>query len=541
MTDLINRGTIVYPTVQNPKYPNADEVIHNGLLEKKLKSAVDVLLVNPPSPDGGIWIRSQHRVGRRSRENMLWPQVSLAQMAAILHPTYRVKVIDAIAEHMSWKEFAAELDKCMPRYYITQVTAPTLENDMYGAFLAKERHAVTIAFGTHVTPVPRETMRSFPDLDFAIVGEPDLTVRDLIDHLERKINKRPLQIKGLFEKHDSKYETQSGKNGKIQLNRIKGLAWRNGSEIVINEARPFIPDLDDLPIPMHELLPLQKYRMPLIKGPFSFVVPSRGCPNQCIFCIKHVTYQYGVRLRSTDNIMKELWKLKKLGVNNVNMYSDLFTTNRKQVMELCKAMIEQNIKMKWFCNSRVDFVDLEMLTMMKKAGCWLIAWGLESGSEKVLKNARKGIVPEQGMKALALARKAGIKNWGYFIIGLPGETVDTIRETIDFSKKLPLDFALFHIAAPYPGTPFFFEVVNNKWFRKGTRWEQVDMDKETVLDYPNLSAEQLEYWQKRAFLEWVLRPGPILTFAKMIVLSPSTIHHAASAAVQHLKWALLGK
>jgi radical SAM superfamily enzyme YgiQ (UPF0313 family) len=458
-------------------------------------------------------------------------------MAAILHPTYKVRIIDAIAEHMGWKEFASQLDKYAPRYYVTQVTAPTLENDMYGAFLAKARYAVTIAFGTHVTPVPRETMRAFPDLDFSLIGEPDLTLRDLIDHLDAKIDKRPLQIRKLFDKHDPKYTPCLDKSGKINFSDIKGLAWRKGSEIVINEPRPFVPDLDDLPIPMHELLPLEKYRMPLIRGAFSFVVPSRGCPNQCIFCIKHVTYQYCVRLRSPENIMKELWKLKKLGVNNVNMYSDLFTTNRKQVMELCKQMVEQNINMKWTCNSRVDFVDLEMLRTMKKAGCWLIAWGIESGSEKILKNSRKGITPEQSMKALTLAKKARIKNWGYFIIGLPGETVETIRETIDFSKKLPLTLALFHIAAPYPGTPFFFDVVRNKWFRKGTRWEQVDMDKETVLDYPNLSAEQLEYWQKRAFREWVLRPGPLLTFAKMVVLSPSTIRSAVSAAVQHLKWA----
>ena len=102
-------------------------------------------------------------------------------------------------------------------------------------------------------------------------------------------------------------------------------------------------------------------------------------------------------------------------------------------------------------------------------------------------------------------------NWGYFIIGLTGETEDTIKQTIQFAKKLPLDIALFHIAAPYPGTPFFFEVIEKNWFRPGTRWEQVDMDKETVLDYPNLPAEKLMYWQKRAFREWALRPGPAFT------------------------------
>ncbi len=121
--------------------------------------AVDVLLVNPPAPDGGIWIRSQHRVGRRSRENMIWPQVSLAQLAALLAPDYTVAIIDAIAERMSWTTFEKLVRAYQPRYYVTQVTAPTLQNDMYGCFVARSLDARTIAFGTHVTPMTRETMQ----------------------------------------------------------------------------------------------------------------------------------------------------------------------------------------------------------------------------------------------------------------------------------------------------------------------------------------------------------------------------------------------
>jgi radical SAM superfamily enzyme YgiQ (UPF0313 family) len=159
-------------------------------------------------------------------------------------------------------------------------------------------------------------------------------------------------------------------------------------------------------------------------------------------------------------------------------------------------------------------VDEELLKLMGQAGCILISWGIESGNELVLKRAHKGYKMEQAHKALKWAKAAGIKNWGYFIIGLPGETVETIQETMAVSKKLPLDIALFHVAAPYPGTPFFFEVVENNWFRSGTNWEEVDMDQATVLDYENLKAEDLLYWQKRAFREWAFRPGPILTMLK---------------------------
>ena len=531
-----NLGNRKLPDVPEANFPNADQIVRQGIdLHSHTEEEVDILLVNPPSPDGGIWIRSQHRVGRRSRENMIWPQVSLAQMGALLVPTYSIKIIDAVAEKMDWPEFTALLERYHPKYYFTQVTAPTLENDMYGTFLARSRGAVSIAFGTHVTAIPMETMRAYPSLDYILRGEPDLTLRDLIDHLENKIDERPEVVRNLFSKENG-YRFSFDLDGKVNLAGIRGLVWREGNKITVNPTRPFIEDLNDLPIPLHELLPLQKYRMPSIKGPFTFIVSSRGCPGGCTFCIKHLSYQYSVRLRSPEKIMEELWVLKKLGINNIHMYSDLFTVSREQVVELCKLMIEQNINIKWMCNSRVDFVDQEMLDLMGKAGCWLISWGIESGSEKILKNVHKGITTEKVARALNWSKKAGIMNWGYFIIGLPGETEESIQETISFAKKLPLDIALFHVAAPYPGTPFFFEVVEKGWFRPGTRWEQVDMDKGTVLDYPQISSERLQYWQKKAFWQWAFRPKPLFTYLKMVLSDVSTIKSAISVGLQHLNW-----
>ncbi|HQU37505.1 MAG TPA: radical SAM protein, partial [Anaerolineales bacterium] len=440
-------------------------------------------------------------------------------------------------ERMGWHEFTQLLDKYQPKYYLTQMTAPTLENDIYGCFLAHARGAKTIAFGTHITPIPVETMRPYPSLDFALVGEPDLTIRDLLDHLEGKIGERSPQITQMFTKHDATYRPSLNGDGPVNMHGIKGIAWRKGEEVILNFPRPFVAELDDMPIPMHELLPLQSYRMPLIKGPFTFIVTSRGCPAGCTYCIKHVSYQYATRLRSPKLIMEELWYLKKLGINNIHMYADLFTVSRDQVVELCQMMIDEKIGIKWTCNSRVDYVDEEMLMLMGKAGCRLISWGIESGNEQILKHARKGAYPDKAERALRWAKKAGIMNWGYFIIGLPGETEATIRDTINFSKKLPLDIALFHVAAPYPGTPFFFEVVKNKWFRPGTRWEQVDMDKGTVLDYPNMPAEKLLYWQKRAFREWAFRPGPALTYLKMLMYDWSTMKTALNVGLQHIFWA----
>jgi anaerobic magnesium-protoporphyrin IX monomethyl ester cyclase len=528
--------TIVLPMV----HPDTDVVAQQSAAARGEQSLVDVLLVNPPTPDGAIWIRSQHRVGRRSRENMIWPQVSLAQMAALLQPTYSVRVVDAVAERMDWKTFEALVRKERPRYYVTQLTAPTLQNDLYGTFLAKTVGAVTMAFGTHITPMPRETLKPYPSLDYGLRGEPDLTLRDLIDHLEGNQFSRPEAIQTLFSKHDATYEPKRLtplESGQPDLSAMRGLVWRRSGEVVVNPDRPFIADLDDLPMPRYDLLPLQKYRMPLLKGPFAFIVTSRGCPAGCTYCIKHVSYGPTMRLRSPKKLVEEIIELGRLGVHNIHMYADLFTVNRTQVVGLCEEILATGLKIKWTCNSRVDFVDREMLALMAKSGCHLISWGLESGDKAILAHARKGVDPDRAHASLQWAKEVGIKNWGYFIIGLPGETVETIKSTIAFSKALPLDIALFHIAAPYPGTPFFLEVAKNRWFRAGTRWEEVDMDESTVLDYPDLRAEQLEYWQKRAFREWAMRPGPMFTYLKMLCSDLNTVRSALNVGLQHLRWA----
>jgi anaerobic magnesium-protoporphyrin IX monomethyl ester cyclase len=229
-------------------------------------------------------------------------------------------------------------------------------------------------------------------------------------------------------------------------------------------------------------------------------------------------------------------KLVNLGVRKIHMYTDLFTVNRDHVMGICQDILDRKLPIRWTCNSRVDFVDLELLQQMRRAGCWMISWGIESGEPEMLKRMHKGITLEKVEKALSWAKEAGIMNWGYFIIGLPGETEASIRKSIDFAKRLPLDLILFHIAAPHPGTPFFFEVVENGWFRPGTRWEDVDMDRSTVLDYPNLKAEDLERWARRAFREWAFRPKPMLTYLRLLLGDPSLITSAARIGLETLGW-----
>ena len=544
-----NRGTGIRQVPTRSAAPLADALVmrHDAIAE-----GLDVLFVNPPAPDGGIWIRSQHRVGRRSREGMIWPQVSLAQMAA-LFADLDVGVVDAIPHRMTWPAFAEILEERQPRYYVTQVTAPTLRNDMYGVFLAKALGATTIAFGTHVTPLPEATMRDFPALDYVLRGEPELTLRELVDTLDHAETsdgeptsywpalqpQQAAQMHRLYADAHPAWEpawTQGGTRDQ-QLTRIKGLVWRRQGQICINPDRPLISNLDNLPLPRHDLLPLQRYRAPLVGGPYTFVVTSRGCPGHCRFCIKHVSYGESVRFRSPEHVLAEIEQITRLGVRDVHMYADLFTVSREHVMGICEGLQRLERPIRWTCNSRVDFCDQEMLQAMARAGCWMISWGIESGDPDMLRRMRKGTTLEAIEQAVRWSREAGIKNWGYFIIGLPGETEASIRRTIDLAKRLPLDLALFHIAAPHPGTPFFFEVVENGWFRPGTQWEAVDMDRSTVLDYPNLSAEELVRWAQRAFREWALRPGPLWTYVKMLATSPSLWGTAAEIGLESLGWA----
>lgn len=564
-----NLGTKPLRPLPQANFPDVDRVLSLLPAAARPAGAVDVLLVNPPAPDRGIWIRSQHRVGRRSRENMIWPQVSLAQLAALLHPDYSVEIVDAIPGRMSWDDFEQLLAAKRPRYYVTQVTAPTLTNDMRGTFLARSMGARTIAFGTHVTPMPRQTLDAFPTLDFVLRGEPELTLRELVDTLEVEDGRWKL-AEGEPRQADGGWRMADGRSPDLELwtrletmyrdtdpgwrpaweskpdagptelphrlASILGLVWRAPSgEVRINPDRPFIRNLDDLPLPLHRLLPWDRYRAPSIRGPYTFIVTGRGCQAGCKFCIKHVSYGAGVRVRSPENVLQELRLLWDMGLRNVHMYSDAFTASREQVMGICQGMIREGLKFRWLCNSRVDYVDPEMLRAMKQAGCWMISWGIESASADIRQRVHKGTTEEKIERALRWSKQAGIMNWGYFIIGLPGETEETIRETIALSKKLPLDLALFHIAAPYPGTPFFFEVVENGWFRPGTTWEEVDMDESTVLDYPQLKAEQIEYWARRAFREWAMRPRPLLTFVKSLN-SWQAAKSAFNAAWQALGW-----
>lgn len=469
--------------------------------------SIDILLVNPPSADDSIIIRDVNRSGRKTREHMIWPQTNLAYLASMVRNQFSVKIIDAIAENINWDKFKQILREKAPRYVVSNVISTTLTNDMYTMFFAKSLGAVTIGMGPHLTDRPEESLIKFPSLDFAIMGEPELTFEELINALEN--------------------------NGSLES--VKGIAFRIGTnDVQINEERPFIENLDDLPMPAHDLLPLKKYRMPFF-GNYTFIVAGRGCPYKCIFCRQNVMWKSVVRMRSADSLLKEVKYLLGLGLGNIMFQADTFTANKDMVKELCRKIIGEGLCFRWVCNTHIATIDKEMVDLMKQAGCWMIAPGIESCSNKVLKNIRKQITVKQIYEVVEMIHKAGIEVWGYFVYGLPGDTKDTLEENTRCALKLPLDMANFAIAAPYPGTQFHNQAVENNWL-VASNWEDYDQNDSAIVDYGHLKPDDIIKAIKKANLKFFSRPKHAWRVFKEIFRDFGMAKDLFKIFIEHLTW-----
>lgn len=467
---------------------------------------LDVLFINPPSPDRHLYIRDINRSGRRTREGMIWPQTNLAYLAAVMERgAYSVEIVDCIAEKMKWRSFEQVLKNKTPKYAVIEIISSTLTNDIHTATLAKALGCVTIGIGPHVTDKPEETLQSFPDLDYLIRGEAEITLFELIDSLENEKD----------------------------VSGIKGIALRHDQRVQVNDERPFIENLDDLPFPLHHCLPLKKYHRPFF-GRYTFVVTSRGCPYQCIFCRQIVMWKGKYRQRSANSVFEEISKLKELGVQTVLLHADTFTVKRDWVIDLCKKIVDADLKIRWACNTHAARIDREMVQWMKKAGCFMIAPGIETGSQTILDSIKKELSVEQIRSAVQIIHEEGIEVWGYFVFGLPGETKETIQETIKLSLELPLDMANFAIAAPYPGTEFFKMAQENGWL-VSTNWEDFDQNYSAIISYENLSNEEIMDAVRIANRRWFFRPKPILKFLVEMLKDRRSFVSISQIMLDHLR------
>jgi radical SAM superfamily enzyme YgiQ (UPF0313 family) len=310
---------------------------------------------------------------------------------------------------------------------VVGITAVTMTFDNAVGILADikriDPEIITIMGGPHVSFCARETLKAYPQLDVIVLGEGERSIVEL---------------------------ARAANNARAWAG-VKGIAYRNGTEICFTEKRQPIAKLDNLPVPDRRLLPLGRYRA--LGMPISLTT-SRGCPHKCIFCVGRKMVGARVRYRSAGKIVDELEYLNALNFHQINIADDLFTANKNHCNAVCDEIIKRGLQLKWTSFAWVDTFSDAVLAKMKAAGCSAVSFGIESANPQILKTIKKGITLKQVEDAVNMCKRAAIMPFASFILGLPGETPETIKETMEFGhrlKKLGLSFG-FHLLAPFPGT-----------------------------------------------------------------------------------------
>jgi len=441
-----------------------------------------ILLINPPG-----------------KTSFVTPPLSLMYLAASLRNVgHQPQILDFLLEKPDQDSFFRIINQGVEMIAISAVT-PLIDNAISLANFIKQKlpEKIIVFGGPHPTLLARETLENCPSIDFIVKGEGEERFNALLDYLE----------------------------GEKKEEELDGIAFRRDGEIIDLPQKKYIENLDDLPLPARDLVPIERYSEILEseEKPATTLITSRGCPFHCIYCSKPIFGKI-FRARSPENILKEIEFLKeKYKIREIIFYDDIFTFNRERIIRLCQLMVEKKLNIIWKCETRVNFVDDELLQMMKKAGCYLIGYGIESGSQRVLNILKKGITIEGIEKAIEMTKKAGIGVLGYFMMGIPGETEREIKETINFAKSLDVDFALFSIATPYPGTELY--QIAQSLGKIPKSWENSFYtlgSSESIISLCDLDSEILRKYQKIAYRSFYFRP--IYIRKKLLKLkSPKTL------------------
>jgi anaerobic magnesium-protoporphyrin IX monomethyl ester cyclase len=360
----------------------------------------------------------------------VYPSMSLAYVAGALQAAgHDILFLDSMAQGLSLndmlgkvREFSAEAMMFSLSTYLIHESMEMIQ------YFRKGHDALVMVGGAHMELFARETIAN-SNIDFGIIGEAEHTVVELIDALEHKKD----------------------------VDTVDGICYRKGNSVVITKPRQKIKDLDSIPFPARNLLPMDRYYSFISRRKnYAIIISSRGCSFQCIFCEQRTG---DIRYRSPKNVVDEFEEcVRKYGVKEVDVFDPLFTMSKRRVIEICDELVRRDLGVIWSCRSRVDTADDETLAAMKRAGCYRIYYGIESGDEGILKNIRKFTKIQKVRETISLTKKHGILAFGYFIFGSPGDTERTIRKSIDLSLELPLDFAQFNRLSTLPGTPLYAEL-----------------------------------------------------------------------------------
>lgn len=466
----------------------------------------DVVLVNPP-------ISARERYGPLAGGGSHLPPLGLALLAGIAREAgFSVRIVDAEALGMSVDEAAERALSYGPRLIGLTAVTMTVHAAAEVARLVKLASPTTVVAlgGVHISATPERTMEAFPSIDVGVIGEGDVTLPEMLAAVR---DRWPMDdVRGLI------------------LRERGGVLRRTGE-------RETVDDLDALPFPAWDLLPnLAKAYRPAPNAyrtlPASSLISSRGCPGRCTFCDRTVS---GRRLRtySAEYLMRMVETLHaKHGIREIVFHDDNFVASRPRLLEFCARLERSGLGIEWSCTGRVDMVDPEGLEAMRRAGCWQIAYGVETGSQRLLDELRKGTTLEQIRQAVAWTHEAGIEARGYFMIGVPGETRETLDQTLRLLRELPLDDFHMTILAPHPGSEITGEIMRRKpididW-RKCGDWEVVYVP-------DGLTREDLESAHRKAFRGFYLRPGVIMRYVRRVARHPGI---AAGLSRGLLAWML---
>jgi anaerobic magnesium-protoporphyrin IX monomethyl ester cyclase len=442
----------------------------------------DIVFIYPP-------LRRSEVYGPFEKAENILPPLGIASCAAVVRGSgKRVAIIDAVAEHLSLDASVQRACEMRPRFVgITAATVAIENASLLASGIKQKVPGVTIILGgPHVTAVPEKTLRLFSGFDIAVIGEGERTLEELLNAIE----------------------------GAKDLTGVTGIAFRRDGTVIRNPPRAFIENLDSLPIPAYDLLPdLPRFYRPSAHNfkrlPSISMITSRGCPGRCIFCDLK-TFGHKCRRNSIPYTMNMLdYLIGEFGIRDFRLPDDTFVIDRKHVMDFCDELARKKIRITWSCQARVNCVDSDLLNAMRRAGCWQIDYGIESGSQAILNTLKKGITREMAMNALRLTREAGIQAKGYFIIGSPGETLATIQETIRFAKEAPLDSFQVSFFTPFPGSPVYKEIANHGVLEED--WGKMSIWNPVFVPH-GMTKDALVQASREALRSFYLRPGVIARY-----------------------------
>ena len=451
-----------------------------------------ILLIHPPITDN-------ERYGSFAKAGSILPPLGLLYISSYLRKNgyNHVSLVDGLRDNTGFSELNNRVQEFCPSVVGITATTLTYQRATETARLIKQidPKIITILGGPHATAYKDDIINEEDAFDCTVTGEGEETMLQLVQALD---------------------EGRSWRD-------IPGTICRDGRETKVNDSRPFIANLDDVPFPDRDLLVRgwQHFYRPNLarvnREPVTSMITSRGCPYQCTFCDRN-TFGRKFRSHSAEYVVSEMEMLvEEYGIREICIEDDTFTINKERVAEICESLIRKDLDLTWSCLARVDTVDKQLLSLMKRAGCWLIAYGIESGNPHILKKMKKNIDLEKAKEVIKWSRQEKLDVRAFFVIGHPGETEETALETIRYAKSLPLLSVTFCLMTPIRNTEAYDMAISGEYGKFEVDFSQLSGHPTNPTFTPNgFSKESLMAYHRRAYREFFLRPVMVFRFLRNI-------------------------